>query len=102
VVCDRRPPRRQREIVGLTDLFLPAGRPWLDHQGDTGVRDDHRGHGIGAWMKAVNHLRLRREHPQVERVQTWNASANASMLRINHALGYEAVQRFRAWYLPLR
>jgi GNAT superfamily N-acetyltransferase len=89
------------EIVGLTDLFLPVARPWIAFQGDTGVLDAHRGHRLGAWMKAVNHLRLRRERPEVERVQTWNASANAPMLRINHALGYRAVQRFRAWYLAL-
>ncbi len=87
-------------LVGLTDLFLPVARPWIAFQGDTGVAPDHRGHRLGAWMKAVNHLRLRRERPAVEVVQTWNASANAPMLRINHALGYRAVQQFRAWYLP--
>lgn len=87
------------EIVGLTDLFLPEAQPWVAYQGDTGVRDDHRGHRLGAWMKAVNHLRLRHERPDVERVQTWNASANAPMLRINDALGFQPVQRFRAWLL---
>ena len=61
----------------------------------------HRGHGLGAWMKAVNHLRLRDERPEVEIVQTWNASSNEPMLRINRALGFAPVQRFQGWYLPL-
>jgi GNAT superfamily N-acetyltransferase len=88
------------ELVGLTDLFLPSGRPTIAFQGDTGVADAHRGHRLGAWMKAVNHLRLRRERPEVEVVQTWNAAQNAPMLRINRALGYAPAQRFRAWYHP--
>jgi GNAT superfamily N-acetyltransferase len=88
-------------IVGLSELYLPGTRPWIAFQGDTGVAADHRGHGLGAWMKAVNHQRLRAERPQTETVQTWNAAANEPMLRINRALGFRPVQRFRGWYLPL-
>jgi hypothetical protein len=50
-------------------------------------------------MKAVNHLRLAATRPDVETVQTWNAAANEPMLRINRALGFAPVQRFRAWFL---
>jgi mycothiol synthase len=88
------------ELVGLTELYLPANRPWMAFQGDTGVRPDHRGHGLGAWMKAVNHLRLADERPKVEWVQTWNAESNEPMLRINRALGFMPVQRFQSWYKP--
>jgi GNAT superfamily N-acetyltransferase len=88
------------EIVGLSELYLPANRPWAGFQGDTGVRPDHRGHGLGAWMKAVNHLRLADERPEVEWVQTWNASSNEPMLRINGALGFRPVQSFHVWYRP--
>ncbi len=86
---------------GITELYLPASRPWMAFQGDTGVRPDHRGHGLGAWMKAVNHLRLGQERPDVEWVQTWNAESNEPMLRINRALGFTPVQRFQSWYRPL-
>jgi GNAT superfamily N-acetyltransferase len=89
------------ELVGISEVYLPSKRPWIVFQGDTGVDQAHRGHGLGAWMKAVNHLRLRDEHPDVEIVQTWNASSNEPMLRINRALGFAPVQRFQAWYLPL-
>lgn len=88
-------------LVGLSDLYLPDARPWIVFQGDTGVAPDHRGHGLGAWMKAVNHLRLRDERPEVETVQTWNAAANEPMLRINRALGFAPAQTYRGWYLPL-
>ncbi len=89
------------ELVGLSELYLPTRRPWIAFQGDTGVRPDHRGHGLGAWMKAVNHLRLAAERPGIEVVQTWNAASNEPMLRINRALGFVPVQRFQSWYRPL-
>jgi len=89
------------ELVGISEMYLPSARPWLVFQGDTGVNPDHRGHGLGAWMKAVNHLRLRDERPEVETVQTWNATSNEPMLRINRALGFGPVQRFQGWYRSL-
>jgi len=88
------------ELIGLSDIYLPASRPWMVFQGDTGVRPDHRGHGLGAWMKAVNHLRLADERPDVEWVQTWNAQSNEPMLRINRALGFAPAQRFQCWFHP--
>ena len=90
------------EIVGISDLYLPQARPWIAFQDDTGVAAAHRGHRLGAWMKATNHQRLRRERPEVEVVSTWNATQNAPMLRINRALGFAPAQHFRAWFLPLR
>lgn len=89
------------ELVGISEMYLPAARPWIVFQGDTGVNPNHRGHGLGAWMKAVNHLRLRDERPEVETVQTWNATSNEPMLRINRALGFGPVQRFQGWYRSL-
>jgi GNAT superfamily N-acetyltransferase len=89
------------DVAGLTDLFLPRRRPWIAFQGDTCVVAAHRGHGIGAWMKAVNHLRVRHERPEVEVLSTWNAASNEPMLRINRALGYRPAGRFRVWHRTL-
>lgn len=88
-------------LIGLSEMTLSRKRPWIAFQGDTGVAAAHRGHGLGGWMKAVNHLRLRDERPGVEVVQTWNGSANEPMLRINRALGYEPVQRYKGWLHPI-
>jgi RimJ/RimL family protein N-acetyltransferase len=89
------------DLVGLSELYLPRSRPWIGFQGDTAVAPAHRGRHLGAWMKAVNHLRLRRERPELEVVQTWNASANEPMLRINRALGFTPALRYQGWFLPL-
>ena len=80
--------RASGTIAGLTELFVPAHDTWLAEQGDTGVLAPHRGHGLGRWLKAVNALRLVDERPDVEVVQTWNASTNPHMLAINHAMGF--------------
>ena len=41
-------------LVGYSWLgFLPY-RPWLAHQGDTGVEPEHRDRGLGRWLKATN------------------------------------------------
>ncbi len=79
------------ELAGLTDLHLPKHDRWLAHQGDTGVAREHRGHGLGRWLKATNALRLLDEHPEVQAIQTWNASTNPHMLAINHAMGFRPV-----------
>ncbi|MEX2659963.1 MAG: GNAT family N-acetyltransferase [Acidimicrobiales bacterium] len=78
------------ELVGLTELHIKQHDRWLAHQGDTGVVAAHRGHGLGRWLKATNALRLLDEHPEVETVQTWNASTNPHMLAINHEMGFRA------------
>ncbi len=36
------------ELVGISEMYLPVGRPWIVFQGDTGVHPDHRGRGLGA------------------------------------------------------
>ena len=88
------------ELVGFSEIYFSHKWPTMAYQGDTGVAPAHRGHGLGAWMKAVNHVRLQRERPDVAVVSTWNANSNAPMLRINHLLGFRAVQTYRSWYLP--
>ena len=51
-------------------------------------------------MKAASRMRLAAFiRPDVDTVETWNAAANQPMLRINPALGFAPVQRFRAWFL---
>jgi GNAT superfamily N-acetyltransferase len=92
---------RSGEFVGYTELLFPEHRPWMAAQGDTGVHSDHRERGIGRWLKAHNALRLLADRPEVEFIQTWNAAANAAMLSINRAMGFEVVARRQEWQLPL-
>lgn len=74
--------------AGMSELFVSGHRPVLAHQGDTGVARDHRGRGLGRWLKAEN-LRWAQElAPGFEVIETWNAQSNPWMLDINVAMGF--------------
>ena len=89
------------EFVAYSELGGSVHRKWLGQQGDTAVAIAHRGRGFGKWVKAVNALRLLRERPDIDRIETWNAGVNAPMLAINHAMGYSLVAKWQEWSLRL-
>jgi mycothiol synthase len=76
------------EVAGLTYLTLYQQRPELAEQQDTAVLAAHRGHGLGAWMKAANLQWLATDRPAVKRVRTSNAAENEHMLRVNRQVGF--------------
>lgn len=78
------------EVAGLTYLEVHGHRPDLAIQQDTAVLAMHRGHGLGAWLKAANLALLAADHPQVTHVRTSNAADNAHMLRVNRQMGFAA------------
>lgn len=78
------------ELVGLTGVLVPSGRPTLGTQEDTVVRPDHRERGLGRWIKAEMLQWLARDEPQLEQIITWNATENAAMRAINTELGFVA------------
>jgi RimJ/RimL family protein N-acetyltransferase len=67
------------------------------NQGNTGVHPDHRGYGLGLWMKAAMLQRIFDEKPGSRRMRTTNAYSNAPMLAINDALGYRVTATQTAW-----
>jgi GNAT superfamily N-acetyltransferase len=82
-------------VAGLTEVVVPAQHPERADQYDTIVVRDHRGHGIDRAIKARMLFELRSAEPDLLEVQTWNAHANESMLKVNAELGY---QPDRDWY----
>jgi hypothetical protein len=48
-------------------------------------------------VKVLNLRRLQQEHPEVERVLTFNAAENDHMLAINIALGFHAAGYDGEW-----
>jgi mycothiol synthase len=78
------------QVAGLTYLVVYQQRPELADQEDTAVLAAHRGHGLGAWMKAANLQWLAADRPVVKRVRTSNAAENEHMLRVNHQVGFRA------------
>jgi len=75
-------------VAGLTEVVVPAQHPERADQYDTIVVRAHRGHGIDRAIKARMLFELRAAEPQLLEVQTWNAHANESMLKVNAELGY--------------
>lgn len=73
---------------GYSLLFVPHG---ADHgwQDDTLVMPEHRGHRLGAALKAHNYADL---PAHVGVVHTWTAPSNTVMHRTNTALGFQVVE----------
>jgi GNAT superfamily N-acetyltransferase len=83
------------EVVGLTEVVVPAQHPERADQYDTIVVRAHRGYGIDRAIKARMLFELRAAEPGLREVQTWNAQNNESMLKVNAELGF---QPDRDWY----
>jgi GNAT superfamily N-acetyltransferase len=88
-------------IVGFSELVVPGdGKGDGQHYG-TGVLPEHRGHGLGHWMKAEAIRRARRDHPQLAGLLTDTADSNTHMRRINDALGYVPAHKALEYQLDL-
>jgi GNAT superfamily N-acetyltransferase len=84
-------------LVAFTELLVPAERRRTVFQDSTLVLREHRGHRLGMLVKAVNLLALREASPESSVVTTFNAEENRPMLRVNEALGFEAVGAEGGW-----
>ncbi|APX03086.1 GNAT family N-acetyltransferase [Arthrobacter sp. QXT-31] len=80
--------RASGELAAYSVLQHTGEKPWLAEQDDTLVAQAHRGHRLGMLVKVRNLRRLQEDHPEVERVLTFNAAENDHMLAINLALGF--------------
>ena len=83
--------RPSGRFAGFSEIYVQRYHPKQALQHDTGVDPDHRNRGLGRWLKAEMIKRLVRDHPEVERVDTWNAGSNAPMLAINDEMGFRPV-----------
>lgn len=88
--------------AGLSELHVNTHRPALAGQGDTGVRAEHRGHGLGRWLKAENLRLARQTEPAIAVVETYNARSNPWMLDINVAMGFRPHLDYQARQGDLR
>jgi RimJ/RimL family protein N-acetyltransferase len=89
--------RATQRLVGYTQVFFYEDWPGHVDQGNTGVHPDHRGHGLGRWLKAAMIDRIFREKPESFRVRTHNAFSNAPMLAINNELGFVVTAKQTVW-----
>ncbi len=75
------------DLVGITILCVDELRPGLAFQEDTSVVRTHRGHRLGLLLKARMLLWMRDRHPELTRIDTYNATSNRHMIRVNEELG---------------
>jgi len=87
--------------AAFTDVFFDPRVPSVIHQGGTATIPEHRGKGIGKWVKAQMARRLLEEVPEARYIRTDNAGTNAAMLAINVAMGFVPVWESVIWQIPL-
>ncbi|WP_078916324.1 GNAT family N-acetyltransferase [Streptomyces viridochromogenes] len=88
-------------IAGFSELVVPGdGKGEGQHYG-TGVLPEHRGHGLGRWMKAESIRLARTDHPELAGLVTDTAGSNTHMRRINDALGYVPTHQALEYQLDL-
>ena len=88
-------------VVGLTEIYVSLRAPETAEQGTTIVDPEHRGHGLGLVLKAANHGLLAEARPHVRFVNTWNATSNSYMIRVNEAVGFRAMETWTEYQLDL-
>ncbi len=76
------------DISGFTDVLYTPSRAPILQQMFTGVLKKYRGQRRGKWLKAAMLLKVRELFPDIEVIDTGNASSNAPMLHINEKLGF--------------
>lgn len=86
--------------VGVSNLWRVQADPTIVETGLTGVRRSHRRRGIALALKlrALDHARSQ----GFRKVKTWNAHANAGMLAINEALGFQKQPAWITYALELQ
>ncbi|MFJ5772858.1 GNAT family N-acetyltransferase [Streptomyces sp. NPDC093094] len=88
-------------LAGFTELVVPGGGEGDAQHYGTGVLPRHRGHGLGAWMKAASVLHARERHPRLAGLLTDTADTNAHMRGINDRLGYRPTHTAYEYQLTL-
>jgi GNAT superfamily N-acetyltransferase len=92
---------RTGELAGMTQLGVDPFTPRWGFQEITVVARPHRGHRLGLLVKVAMLDLLADREPLVKRVLTGNADANEHMIAINAELGFQVIDHWRSWELPV-
>ncbi|MCZ2860397.1 GNAT family N-acetyltransferase [Blastococcus sp. VKM Ac-2987] len=88
---------RDGRLVAFTDLQIPLAQPARASQGGTLVLREHRGHRLGARVKAAVLREVAERFPEVRRISTYNAESNTPMVAVNEAFGFRPAGRLSSW-----
>ena len=84
-------------LVAFTDLQVPLAQPERASQAGTLVLREHRGHRLGALVKAAVLRELAATLPEVRRISTYNFDSNRPMVAVNDALGFRPAGHLSSW-----
>src|SRR3989337_1833517 len=87
--------------AAFSDVFFDPRVPSVIHQGGTATIPEHRGKGIGKWIKARMAQRLLAEIPEARYIRTGTAGANKARLGSTVAMGFKPVWESVIWQIPL-
>ena len=88
---------RNGRLVAFTDLQVPLSQPERASQASTLVLREHRGHRLGARVKAAVLRDLTAQFPQTRRISTYNSDSNTPMVAVNEALGFRPAGHLSSW-----
>ena len=84
-------------LVAFTDLQIPLAQPERAQQAGTLVLREHRGHRLGALVKAAVLRDVVTTMPEVRRISTYNSDTNLPMVAVNEALGFRPAGHLSSW-----
>jgi len=87
-------------VVGFSELINRTSNSSALFTALTMVHRDHRGHGLGKWLKADTITRAITRFPEASRLHTENAYSNDAMLAINNAIGFVPHYTLTSYQLP--
>lgn len=87
--------------ASFTDLSWDPRVPHVIWQGGTATVPEHRGKGLGKWVKARMLLHVLEDVQQARWIRTGNADSNAAMLAINTKMGFRLAWENTVWQMPL-
>jgi hypothetical protein len=90
-------PLRDNAAVAFTDLQIRLASPERAQHAGTHALREHRGHRLGARMKAAVLRRLVATFPAVRLISTYNSEGNLPMVAVNEALGFRPAGHLSTW-----
>lgn len=88
---------RDDRVVAWTSIVSSVARPAHAWQSITLVEPAHRGHRLGLLVKLANLAYARERQPALTAIDTYNATSNEHMMRINRAIGFRAKDDALFW-----
>ncbi|MFG1817002.1 GNAT family N-acetyltransferase [Kribbella sp. NPDC049174] len=89
------------QIVARTKLSFEANDDTHARQRVTIVEPAHRGRRLGLIVKSANHKYARAQEPGLRVIDAWNAEENTHMRAVNEKLGFQPVDGWSVFQLPV-